>query len=59
MNEYRLAQAAKEVAISEKENLRATYRDGLKLRLKGKKSLRDILLALGCQVTNYFLFLPL
>ena len=50
VNEYRNAEAAREVAITEKETLRATYRAGLKLRLRGKSKLRDILLALGCQV---------
>ena len=52
VNEYRLAAAAKEIAITEKDALRMTYRDGLKLRLKGRKTLRDILIALGCQVKN-------
>lgn len=50
INEYRLAEAARETATSEKETLRAQYRAGLKLRLRGKKSLLDILLALGCKV---------
>lgn len=51
MNEYRLAEAAKISSITEREELRSAWRRKLSLRLKGKASLRDILIALGIQVS--------
>ena len=40
----------KENALTQREQLRRRVREGLQIRLRGKKGLREILMALGCQV---------
>ena len=48
--QHRQSQAAQESALLDREDMRSRIREGLNIRVAGKRSLLDILLTLGIQV---------